>query len=386
MDSNGIEKKNNQLSVIKNDGTINLLALNETEKKQYLDKVSNLDGKNINALMEFGGNIGKRISDNASKFFEHCKVVNTGEVSELITDMMSQLEMVNPDDIASLPNKFAVKYLYKLPIVGKYIQKTNKIIKKCDTVSNTVNTIATKISDGKLKLGGDNNSLQTMIDNDRKTVSDLGDYIIGGKLKLQELDDELKEMIDHSDLHTPMEIQDKEKYINLLDKKVTDQILSHFTLKDSIIEKRAIQMGNVELMNNAETMTMTTIPLWKNSLANAIALNNQRKVLNDQRVLREHTNTMIETTSNTLRTQMKLINEENESTAIAVESLKKRSNNLMGMLIDTKKSAEQGRINRRTAEETVLKLTQTIQSMPVGVSLDELTSWANINIEGDTNQ
>ena len=140
-------------------------------------------------------------------------------------------------------------------------------------------------------------------------------------------------------------------------------------------------MGNVKLMNNSETIATVTIPVWKNGLANAIALYNQKKVLEQHQTITKHTNDLIKKNAKTMRKQMKLISEETQKNVVGLDTLASSTNDIIGMLIETAQENENGRIQRRNVEQKLIELNQKITTIPLHGSIDELNSWKSNNVD-----
>jgi len=366
-------KDGNMLAIIAKDNSINLSILSDEEKTKYLEKVKQFDGENIGDIVQFGTDVGQKISTNSSNFFNHCKIDNAGEIGNLLTELQMQLELIDPDEIKSLPNKFLVKFS-KTPIIGKYFKKLNKIVKKYDTISNSVTEISNQIAAGKLKLAGDNNTLQTMYDNDKDSIAELETMIIGGKLQLEILQTKLDDMNQNPDNYDDHEIYNLTEYINIFDKRVTDWLVARYTLQNGLTEKRAIQYGNVKLMNNSDTISTITIPIFKNALANSLALYNQKKVLESHKALSKTTNETIKKNAKNIRIQMKEINTENQNSVVALEALESSTNDIIHMLIESKQINNDAITKRRDLEKSLLTLNNKISLIPT-LSNSELEAW-----------
>jgi uncharacterized protein YaaN involved in tellurite resistance len=356
------EKEVNSLAIISKNNQINLNVLTEEQKKNYLENVNEFDGKNIDSIVQFGSNISKAISQNSSMFFDYCKDDTSGEVGKLLNELLVNLESVNPQEIKGLSKKWITK-LSLTPIFGRFFKNLNKTIQKYDGISKNVEKISNQIIAGKMKLMGDNNILQVMYDNDKKTISELEDMIIGGKLQLEILKNRLEHMKANSDQYQDYEIYNLEEYINIFDKKVTDWLVARCVLQNGLTEKRSIQLGNVKLMNNSESISTVTIPVWKSGLAQAIALNRQKRVLKSHQAISKHTNDLIQKNSENLRTQMKEISEETQKSVVSLETLEKSTNNIIQMLVETAQANEDGRQKRRELEAKLLELNNNMVSI-----------------------
>ncbi len=102
-----------------------------------------------------------------------------------------------------------------------------------------------------------------------------------------------------------------------------------------------IRKNNVELIKGVERATTTTVSALRTAVIAALALGNQRLVLNQITALNDTTGTIIESTAQMLRQQVGEIQTQAVSTTVSLEKLQSAFNNIYATidLIDTFKLA-----------------------------------------------
>jgi len=102
-----------------------------------------------------------------------------------------------------------------------------------------------------------------------------------------------------------------------------------------------IRKNNIELIKGVERATTTTVSALRTAVIAALALGNQRLVLDQISALNSTTGSMIEATSQMLRQQVGEIQNQAVSTTVSVEKLQAAFNNIYATIdsIDTFKLA-----------------------------------------------
>ncbi|RYD60529.1 MAG: toxic anion resistance protein, partial [Verrucomicrobiaceae bacterium] len=91
----------------------------------------------------------------------------------------------------------------------------------------------------------------------------------------------------------------------------------------------------------------TTIPVWKNQLTIAVALQRQKANVEMQRKVADTTNTILEKNAELLKENSINVARENEKTVVSIETLKKTTHSLIETLNEVKRIHEEGTQNRK---------------------------------------
>jgi uncharacterized protein YaaN involved in tellurite resistance len=91
----------------------------------------------------------------------------------------------------------------------------------------------------------------------------------------------------------------------------------------------------------------TTIPVWKNQLTIAVALQRQKANVEMQKKISDTTNTILEKNAQLLQQNSIDVARENEKTVVSIDTLKKTTQSLIDTLTEVKKIHEEGAQNRQ---------------------------------------
>jgi len=122
-----------------------------------------------------------------------------------------------------------------------------------------------------------------------------------------------------------------------------------------------IQSTNQALAEKIQSSIMTSIPLWRNQIAIALTLNNQRKAVEAQKQVTQTTNDLLLRNSEMLRMNTIETARENERGIVEIETLKKTQDNLVQTIEETLQIQAEGREKRRAAEIELSQMEQDLK-------------------------
>lgn len=357
---------NAQVKVIDNKGEVNTSLLSPEEKQKYSQISSILKIGDINSVANYGTDLTNTMSQFNNDFLKAVRAPQGGEIGTLISDLLGELSYINADELQA-PSKVK-KIARKLPIVRHLVTSIDKVLKKYDSISENVDEIARKISVTRLATLRDNNHLQVMFDNNIQYGKQIEDLIIAAKLKLDEINAQLQEMQANVDLYEAHEIQDVQEFAHTLEKRVHELMTLRFIIKQSLPQIRTVQYNNVAIADKANSIITTTIPVWKNQLSIAVALQNQQSNIEAQRKITETTNTILKKNSELLYKNSVDVARETERGVVEIETLRETTSKLIETINEVKKIHEEGAMKRKQAEEEILKIESTLETSMHGIS------------------
>jgi uncharacterized protein YaaN involved in tellurite resistance len=284
----------------------------------------------------------------------------------LISNLLGELHEVNIDDLEA-PS--AVKrFLRKIPGLRKLVVSVEQIKAKYDTIEKNIDGIVKKLEAGRQIAIRDNNLLQKQFENNCDYVDQLEDLIIAGKLKSDELENVINEMKGNPDEFEDYQISDIEEYKNSLDKRLTDLTMLRYAFKQSLTQIRIIQRTNIMSANNTESQIAMTVPLWKNQLSLAVALYDQKNVLEISGKVADTTNEILTKNAEMMKMQAIEVAKQNQRSVIDIETLRKSTADLLATVEGVQKANKEGAEKRASAEAELRKLEATMTQTAIGVA------------------
>ncbi len=326
------------------DGNADLSRITPEDEQKLGEISKTIDPKDVNSILNYGVEVQNSMEKYSNAFLTSVRTYNSGEVGILITDLLSELNYVDVDELEQSSFK---QILSKIPFLKKIVVDTQKLFQKYDTVVNNIDKITNKIKAGRLNSIKDNSSLQTMFDSNVSYIKQMEELIISGQLKYNELSEKLAQMDANPADYEDYEIADLRDFVNRLDKRMADLKVVRFIMMQSLAQIRVVQNNNTSIAEKAQSIISTTIPVWKNQLTIAVALHRQKQHVEVQKKISDTTNTILQKNAELLKQNSIDVARENEKTVVSIDTLKRTTQSLIETLNEVKRIHDEGTQNRK---------------------------------------
>lgn len=346
MNANG--ENNTELTLatprIDKEGNVDLAAVSPEDAKKYAELSKDLKPGDVNAVLNYGTDVQNTMERYSNDFLQSVRVSNAGEVGGLINELLAELNYIDVDE---LEQGTMQRFLSKLPFLKKLVFDAKKLFQKYDTIVGNIDKITNKIKAGRLNSIKDNSALQTMFDNNVTFIKQMEELIISGTLRHKELTEQLAQMEANAAAYNDYEIADLRDFISRLDKRLADMKVVRFIMLQSLAQIRVVQNNNTSLAEKAQSIISTTIPVWKNQLTIAVALQRQKANVEMQKKISDTTNTILQKNAEMLKQNSIDVARENEKTVVSLDTLRTTTRSLIETLNEVKKIHEQGAESRK---------------------------------------
>ncbi len=326
------------------DGHVDLSAMTPQDEQKLGEISKTIDPKDVNSILNYGVEVQNSMEKYSNAFLTSVRTYNSGEVGGLITDLLSELNYIDVDELEQSSFK---QMLSKIPFLKKMVVDTQKLFQKYDTVVNNIDKITNKIKIGRVNSIKDNSSLQTMFDSNVSYIKQMEELIISGQLKFNELSEKLAQMDANPADYQDYEIADLRDFVNRLDKRLADLKVVRFIMMQSLAQIRVVQNNNTSIAEKAQSIISTTIPVWKNQLTIAVALNRQKQHVEVQKKISDTTNAILQKNAELLKQNSIDVARENEKTVVSIDTLKRTTQSLIETLNEVKRIHDEGTQNRK---------------------------------------
>jgi len=326
------------------DGNVNLNLITPEDEKKYTELSKDLNPSDVNSILNYGTEVQNSMEKYSNQFLTSVRTYNSGEVGGLITDLLTELNYIDVDEL----NQTGIKgILSHIPFIKKLMFDAEKLFAKYDTVVNNIDKITNKIKAGRVNSIKDNSSLQTMFDSNVSYIKQMEELIISGQLKYNELSVKLAQMEGRPADYNDYEIADLRDFVNRLDKRMADLKVVRFIMMQSLAQIRVVQNNNTSIAEKAQSIISTTIPVWKNQLTIAVALQRQKANVEMQKKISDTTNTILQKNAELLKQNSIDVARENEKTVVSIDTLKRTTQSLIETLSEVKRIHDEGTQNRK---------------------------------------
>lgn len=352
---------NSRMVKLEKDGQVNISLMSEGDKEKYGKLAKSINVKDINSVVNFGSELQQTMNRSSNALLSAVRTNQAGnEIGGLVDNLLSELSCIDVDELA--PKGKVKQFLRRIPILKHLVTSVDKIMRKYDTVEKNVDAIAKKIAATRIVSLRDNNALQKMFQDNVEYVKQIEELIIAGKLKQSEIASQLEHMLANADDYEPYEISDIQEFATSLDRRISDLMTLHYVMKQSLPQIRLVQNNNLQTANKAQSIIATTIPVWRNQLSIAVALNNQRNSIVAQRKVVDATNEIMKRNADMLHQNSIDVARENERSIIDIETLRQTTQKLIDTIREVKEIHEQGALQRREVETELMRIETELET------------------------
>ena len=350
--------------------SLNFDDLSKEEKAAIEEFNEKLDLTDTTQILQYGVAAQEKISKFSDSILEDVKTRNTGEVGDLLADLVSQIKSFDKD-VSGTAKKNLIEKLFT-----SAKKEFDYIVAKYSKIEKNIDTIEGGLEKDKLQMLKDITVFDTMYDKNLEYFKEISLYIIAGEKKLEELRDvelpKLKKIAEESGEQLDVQkVNDMEALINRFEKKIYDLKTTRIISIQMAPQIRLLQNNEAELVEKIQSSITNTIPLWKNQMVLALGISNAKRALKSQQAVSKLTNEMLVKNSETLKQGSIDIAKESEKAIVDIETLQKTNQDLLETLDSVIKIHEEGRTKRAEAEQVLEDIEKELKAKMLEIHVKE---------------
>ncbi|KMY48502.1 toxic anion resistance protein [Peribacillus loiseleuriae] len=348
-----LDENTNQLSLNKTE-EIKLKLRQEPEVQKLAQQI---DVKNQISLLEFGKEPAVEISKFSDRILGTMKASSMEDSSELLKQLGKVMDQFDRKDFAQ----------EKKGLFGKLFNKGEKMIEKIfgkyQTMGGEIDKIYVEISKYQNEMMTSTNTLEQMYEQNFNYYLSLEKYGVAGAMKAEELKTTLLPQYEAraiaGDQIAAMELETLRNGIETLEQRVYDLEMAKMVALQTAPQIRLLQRGNTKLIGKINSAFVTTIPIFKNGLIQAVSAKRQKLVADSMSELDRRTNEMLVRNAQNISSQSTEIARLAGAPSIKIETIEESWNIIINGLEETKKIEDE---NKRTREEGTKRLIELKES------------------------
>lgn len=328
--------------------SLNYDLLSQEEKDAIEEFNQKINVEDATQILQYGAKAQTKISQFSDSVLEDVKTRSTGEVGDLLADLVGEIKSFD-SDIANT-NKTGLGKLFTS--VKKQLEK---LIAGYEKIEVNIDKIEASLEKHRLQMLKDITIFDTMYEKNLEYFKELSLYIIAGEKKIEELRNvtlpELQKKAQESgEQLDAQKVNDMENMINRFEKKIYDLKTTRIISIQMAPQIRLLQNNEAELVEKIQGSLTNTIPLWKNQMVLALGINNAKQAIGAQKAVTDITNSMLQKNSEILKQGSIEIAEESERAIVDVATLQKTNKDIIDTLDQVIQIHENGRVKRQEAE------------------------------------
>lgn len=325
------------------------------ERKERVEaRMAKLDVTDSHSIISFGVSAQRDLTAVSEQILDGVRNKDSGPAGAALNDMMLKVRNLDLEDLkhGKAPGWFARVVLGNVGPLARFLQRY-------ETVSGQIERIQDELESHRMKMISDVSRLDKLFDVTLDYFHDLDDFIAAGERRLDLLDkEEIPSLAEKaksgSDILDSQRLADLQTARNDLERKVHDLKLTRQVTMQGLPGIRLNQELDKSLATKIQSVLLNTLPLWKNQLAQAVALFRTREAASTLSDVADLTNQMLESNAENLREANIEVRHNVERGVFDIGSIEKANKLLLTTIQESIDITEQGRQQRAEAEQRLI--------------------------------
>ncbi|MGG4489513.1 toxic anion resistance protein [Metabacillus idriensis] len=320
----------------------------QLQKEPEVQKLAQMiDHRNQVGMLEYGKAPADEISAFSGKILNTMQSSSMEESSALLKHLGKIMDRFDPKD-------FAEQKGFMKKIFNRGQKMVEKIMSKYQTMGGEIDKVYMEIVKYEDEMKRSTNTLEQLYEQNFQFYLELEKYIVAGDMKAAELKQQLPALetkASSGDQLAQMELDTMRNAVEVLEQRVYDLELAKQVAYQSAPQIRLLQRGNTKLIGKINSAFVTTIPIFKTGLINAIAAKRQKLVADSMNELEKRTNEMLVRNAQNISKQSVDIARLSGSPSIKMETIEETWSIILKGMQETKaiedenkQLREQGRV------------------------------------------
>ena len=310
--------------------------------------VSKIELDNLDSIVTFGGEVATEISKSSDLVLNSMNIAQIEETSKMLGVLANIMSKFDIEEIKQDPGLFD-------KLFGGIKKQLDKIMAKYQTMGGEIDKIYVELKGYEGEIKETNKKLNTMFDSNVNYYHDLLKYILAGEQGCKELEgaiaDKTAEMDHTGDKSIQFELTTLNNALMMLEQRTQDLRVAENVAMQTIPMLKTMEFSNINLIRKINSAFIITLPIFKQSLAQAIMLKRQRLQAEALSELDKKTNEMILKNATNTVEQAKLTAQMASGSSIKVDTLEKSWKTIVNGIEETKRIQDDAR--RQRAEDKV---------------------------------
>lgn len=327
------------------------LALRNEPEVQNLAR--SIDERDQIQILEFGKEPAVEISRFSDQILGNMRTTKVEDSGELLKQLGKIMDRFDKKDFEKTSGG----------LLGKLFKKSEKLVEKLfgkyQTMGREIDNVYVEISKYQSEMVESTNMLERMYEQNYQFYLTLEKYVVAGELKLNELKTsqlpQLESKAAAGDQMASMQLDTLRNAVELLEQRIYDLEMAKMVALQTAPQIRLLQRGNTKLIGKINSAFVTTIPIFKNGLIQAVAAKRQKLVADSMNELDRRTNEMLVRNAQNISSQSVDIARLSGASSIKIETIEESWNIIMKGMQETKSIEEE---NKRLREEGTKRLMQ----------------------------
>lgn len=296
-----------------------------------------------------------KVSDAVLKKYDATIIQKT---SNMMTDLTNIMKEINLDEILDDNVEENKGFLSKMFSKGK--MSLNALLSKYDTVGKKLERVCIELRTYENQIKTSNADIDKMYNANMEYYKRLIAYIMAGEDAIVQVNNYLASLVqkqhETGDPSLDLEIQSVTNAKNLLEQRVQDLRLANTVALQSLPRLKSMEFTNWNLARKINTSFIITLPLFKDAVAQAMIMKQQKLQTESLKSLDDMTNELLLKNSKAAVANMKMSAQLSGSSAIKMETIEKSWETLTQGIADTQQLIKEINTQRALDKDKLAQL------------------------------
>lgn len=321
---------------------------------------SKINLKDSQSIITFGVDAQKATTQVSEQMIQGVRTKDTGPVGDQLNAMVRDMKGLDFGDLATAKKPgFLKKLLGGASVLQKFLDKYKTVEGQIIAASNVLENHRVQMLKGIVALDKLYESTLTLLDSLDEQIAALEWLLEEVNTKhIPELQAKANETGDMADAQA---LRDMTEARDALERKRADLLLTRNVTIQALPSIRIVQANEKGLAEKIQTQLLTTVPLWKRTMAVSIESWRAEEAGKATKAATDFTNELIVTSAKQLNTSNRIARTEIERGIFDVEAAEQANELLIATINESIDLAEQGKAKRADAEQRLIAAEQKLK-------------------------
>jgi len=304
------------------------------------------------SILRFGQEAQNRATAAADAMLEGARNREAGEAGQTLSNLIGTLRGF---DMTGLTEKRG--FLARL--FSRAGADTARVVQRYETIKGQVEEVGDRLDSHRTRLLEDVEKLERLYAATLEWFHGLGDHIAAGELVLKRVDSEavpaVAKEVEGGDAVAAQKLRDLRAARDELERRVHDLRLTRQVAMQALPSIRLIQENDKALAAKIQSVIANTVPLWRQQLAQALAIQNMREAGRTLKEATDLTNELLTANAERLRQGNLEARTQLERGVFDIEAVKKANASLIATIEDSLRIAQDAQAQRAAATRELEK-------------------------------
>lgn len=316
------------------------------------DLAARIDIADPGSILRFGQEAQNRATLAADAMLEGARNREAGEAGVTLSTLLGTLRGFDMRGLAEKPGFFA-------RIFNKAGAETAKVVQRYETIKGQVEEVGDRLDGHRTKLLEDVEKLERLYRATLDWFHALGDHIAAGETVLKRVDQDavpaMAREVEGGDSVAAQRLRDLRSARDELERRVHDLRLTRQVAMQALPSIRLIQENDKALAAKIQSVIANTVPLWRQQLAQALAIQTMREAGRTLKEATDLTNDLLVGNAERLRQGNLEARTQLERGVFDIEAVKRANASLVATIEDSLRIAQDAQAQRASATKELEK-------------------------------